>query len=105
MDSKMSEEKSFSVEDFAIGLVSGVLAGAAIAVLFAPSSGSRTRQRIQKWATDTKLSTTEVFEKARHALDKVLQKAEGVLGWQEKGLRKKLQQIKSELESFDLSKS
>lgn len=101
----MSEEKNFSVEDFAIGLVSGIFAGAAIAVLFAPSSGSKTRQRIQEWAADTKLSTNEVFEKARKAFDKVLQKAEAVLGWQEKGLRKKLEQIKSELESFDLSRS
>ncbi|TET54161.1 MAG: YtxH domain-containing protein [Actinobacteria bacterium] len=101
----MSEEKGFSLEDFSIGLVSGLFAGAVIAVLLAPSSGEKTRQKLQDWATDTRQSTVELVDKAKVAFEKVLQKAETTLGFQEKGIKKKLEQIRTELERFDLSGS
>jgi len=97
------EEKDFSVEDFAIGLVSGLLAGAAIAALFAPVSGPRTRQKIQDWFNTGKQSAGDLLDKGKDALDKGIQTAESALGLQEKGLKKRLEQIKSELERFDLS--
>lgn len=101
----MSEEKNFAVEEFAIGLVSGFFAGAVVAVLFAPNSGERTRQRIQGWATDTKQSSVELVDKAKTNFEALLQKAESALGFQEKGIKKKLKQIRTELERFDLSGS
>jgi len=61
----MSEEKSFSFEDFAAGFAGGMIAGALAAVLFAPSSGTRTRQKIQGWASDTKLSASDLVEKIK----------------------------------------
>lgn len=102
----MSEkEKDFSIEDFAIGLVSGLVAGAALAALFAPSSGSRTRQRLQEAVFDAKLKASEVWEKAKEGADKAIKRTEALFGLQEKGLHKRLQQIKTELERFDLSGS
>ena len=99
----MSEEKSFSFEDFAAGFAGGMIAGAVAAVLFAPSSGTKTRQKIQDWASDTKLSASELVEKIKTRAEGLTQKTEAALGIQEKGLRKKLEQIKNELDHFDLS--
>ncbi len=99
----MKQEKDFSIEDFAVGLASGLVAGAVLAVLFTPSSGSKTRQRISDVAFDARLRATELWEKTKDGADKVVQKAESVLGIQEKGLKKRLQEIKNELDRFDLS--
>jgi len=99
----MSEEKSFSIEDFSIGLVGGLIAGTLLGVIFAPSSGQKTRHKIQDWATDTKSTAQELIDKSKKPIDSILQKTQAALGLQEKGLRKKLEQIKDEIEHFDLS--
>ncbi len=99
----MSEEKEFSIEDFAVGFASGLIAGAVAAVLFAPGSGSKTRQKIQDWASDTKLSAADIIDKIKTGTENVVKKTEATLGLQEKGLRKKLEQLKNELDRFDLS--
>ncbi len=99
----MENERDFSTEDFAIGLASGLFIGAALTVLFAPASGSRTRHKISDWAFDAKLTAAELWERAKDGADKVVQKTESALGLQEKGLKKRLEHIKNELEHFDLS--
>lgn len=98
----MSERK-FEVAEFSLGVITGLVAGAVAGFLLAPQAGADTRKKISSWAVDTRQSAVELLEDARKAIETASQKAEEVLGLQEKGVKKKLDEIRSELDRYDLS--
>ena|SRR3990172_1565991 len=97
--------KSFGYEEFGLGLAVGLAAGALLGVLFAPHSGTATRERIRTRAQDFRVSVEELVESAKKNLDLAAARVEGILGHEEKGLRRKLEKIRSELEKYDLRKT
>ncbi len=100
----MSDD-GFNFDDFTIGIVSGLFLGAVVGILLAPARGKDTRQAISTWAIDTKASADELVDQAKQAIDAATNKAEKYLGLEEKGIKKKLEQIRAELEQYDLSGS
>jgi hypothetical protein len=49
-----------------VGLLVGAAAGAAIALLMAPTSGREARQNLGRWARDTRHKANEVADNLRH---------------------------------------
>lgn len=100
----MSENR-FDFEDFSIGIACGLFVGAVVGILFAPASGKETRKNISDWSEDTKASLDEIIEQASNLIETASGKAEQYLGLKEKGIKKKLEEIRYELERYDLSGS
>lgn len=96
-------EKKFSYFEFGLGLVTGFVAGALAGLLLAPLSGEETRDRLKMRASDLKLSTQELIDNAKTNLEQAAQRLEGVFGLRERNLRKKLSELKAELEKFTVS--
>ena len=65
----MSEERGCSGSAVALGFILGGALGASLALLFAPDSGRRTRERLRDLAADVRDRTTTV---ALHLLRRVL---------------------------------
>lgn len=98
-------ERRFEIAEFSLGVATGLIIGAVVGLILAPESGSKTRKKITGWALDTCQSATELVDYARKAIDMASEKAEEFLGLQEKGVKKKLEEIRSELERYNLSGS
>ena len=96
-------ERRVAYEEIGLGILIGLAAGLAAGLLVAPRSGIATRETIAHRAADLKVSAQELMENARHSLDAASTKLEGVLGIQERALRKRLRELKAELEEYDLS--
>ena len=101
----MSKDNKFDFNDFTLGLASGLLLGALAGILLAPAAGDKTRKVISQWSSDTTTSASELIDQAKKAIEAASGKAEQYLGLQEKGIKKKLDEIRSELERYDLSGS
>lgn len=95
----------FELHDFTIGLVGGLLLGAVAGILLAPAAGDETRKAITQWTAGTTASASELIDQAKKAIEAASGKAEQYLGLQEKGIKKKLEEIRTELERYDLSGS
>ena len=95
-------EKKFNSVDFSIGLLIGLAMGAIGGIVLAPQSGEKTREGLVMKAADIKDSSQELIEHARNNIEQASTKVEGVLGLQDKHIRKKLDAIKNELDKFDL---
>lgn len=89
----------FGYQEFGLGVAVGVAAGSLIGILFAPQSGAATRENIRSRASDLRASAEELIDSAKKNLDLAATKIEGILGRQEKGLRRKLEKIRSDLEN------
>ncbi|RJQ31907.1 MAG: YtxH domain-containing protein [Actinobacteria bacterium] len=100
----MSERK-FEIAEFSLGLFVGAVIGGVAGMLLAPQAGTDTRRKIHDWAADTTQSAAQLVDNAKKALEQASTKAEEVLGLQEKGIKKKLDEIRHELERYDLSGS
>lgn len=98
-------DNDFNLDDFSIGLLSGLALGVLAGILLAPAPGKDTRKAISGWAVDTKSSASDLIEQAKTAIEAASSKAEQYLGLQEKGIKKKLEEIRAELERYDLSGS
>lgn len=96
-------EQRFSYFSFGIGVAVGAAAGAVLGMLLAPQSGQATREHIANRAADLRLSAQELIENAKDNLELAAGKLEGVLGLQERNLRRRLGELKAELEQYDLS--
>jgi len=65
-----------NVIGFGIGLLTGAVIGGAIALLYAPQSGKKTRKLIKDKATEV---VDEVKEEATEVVDEVKEKASGIM--------------------------
>jgi len=54
-----------------LALLGGAALGAGVALLYAPQSGRRTRQRIREFGEDASDSARELFSKAEECLEEV----------------------------------
>lgn len=92
---------SSSGKDFTIGLVTGALIGSAVAILYAPDSGSNTRDKIsyrlstyvdelnklidelqnekEKYVSDAKKKGDDVVSDAKKRADDLIREAESLL--------------------------
>jgi len=95
-------DKKFNSADFGLGLLIGLAMGVIGGIILAPQSGGKTREDLVTRAADLRVSSHELIEHARHNIEQASTKVEGVLGLQDKNIRKRLDAIKSELDKFDL---
>jgi gas vesicle protein len=70
----MSEECSYSGSAVALGFILGGVLGASLALLFAPESGRRTRERLRGLAADVRDKTIDVSEKLQDKAEEVLER-------------------------------
>lgn len=63
----------------ALGFLGGAIVGAALALLFAPESGEKTRRRIGKFVQDEKGKLVDAYGSAMNRLDDEAQKIEELL--------------------------
>lgn len=68
MDARKREEKAAN-EGFLGGLVLGIVVGAVAALIFAPKSGSETREMVAETATDLKHKAEELTGQAKDAAE------------------------------------
>ncbi len=95
-------DKKFNSTDFGLGLLIGLAMGAIGGIFLAPQSGKKTRDGLATRAADIRVSSHELIENARHNIEQASLKIEGVMGRQDRSIRKKLDAIKSELDEYDL---
>jgi gas vesicle protein len=93
---------SYHGGEFGVGFFLGLLAGAVLALVMAPQAGEVTRRQIADRATELKDSAEELVEQARHNLEEAGMKVERILGNKDRGIRRKIDEIKSELDKYDL---
>jgi gas vesicle protein len=96
-------DRKFSLQDFGIGVLTGLAAGAIAGILFAPDSGELTRERLILKAGSVKDSAQDLINNAINNLELAGNKLDGVFGVQEKSLRKRLGELKEELDKYNLT--
>ncbi len=96
-------ERKFSYQDFGIGVLTGLAVGAIAGILLAPEAGDLTRERLVMKAGSLRMSAQDLIDNAKHSLDLAVGKLDGVFGAQERSLRKRLGELKEELEKYNLS--
>ena len=69
-----------SMSGFGIGFLVGAVIGGTLALLYAPRSGSETRQIIRERAEDVKERAQDIIEKAREKTGEVVERAKSVAG-------------------------
>ena len=75
----MSEERGYSGAAVALGFILGGALGACLAVLFAPESGRRTRERLRDLAADMRDKTVDMSEDLRDKAEDALERGREVL--------------------------
>jgi len=94
------EEQKFGIEEFSLGVVIGLAVGFGAGLLLAPEAGVTTREKIAGRSAEFKEIASELAERTKEALDVVMAKIEENLGWEEKGARKQLKEIKGQVEKY-----
>ena len=94
------EKKNFSYGEFSLGTLVGLTLGIGLGLLLAPQSGVATRDQIATRASDVRDSTADLLYRAKRSLELATVKMERTLGREEKGMRKKLEEIRVELEEY-----
>ena len=74
----MSEERGYSGSAIALGFILGGALGASLAMLFAPESGRRTRERLRDLAADARDKTIDVSDELRDKAEDVLERGREV---------------------------
>jgi gas vesicle protein len=75
----MSEERGYPGSAIALGFILGGALGASLAMLFAPESGRRTRERLRDLAADARDKTIDVSDELRDKAEDVLERGREVL--------------------------
>ncbi|MCL4499078.1 MAG: YtxH domain-containing protein [Chloroflexi bacterium] len=99
------EEKTFGYSEFLIGLIVGIAGGLAIGVLTAPQAGMQTRRDIVDIATDIKDSTNELLEHTREGFEHATSRVERAMGISDKNIRKRLEEIRAQLDGYTPSET
>jgi gas vesicle protein len=74
----MSEERGYSAASVALGFILGGVLGASLAMLFAPESGRRTRERLRDLAADVRDKTIDISEELRDKAEDVMDRGREV---------------------------
>lgn len=74
----MSEDRGYSGSAVALGFILGGAIGAGLAMLFAPESGRRTRERLRDFAADMRDKTVDLSEDLRDKAEDALDRGRGV---------------------------
>jgi gas vesicle protein len=75
----MSEERGYSGSAIALGFILGGALGASLALLFAPESGRRTRERLRDLAADMRDKTIDLSEDLRDRAEDAVERSREVL--------------------------
>ncbi|MBI4744755.1 MAG: YtxH domain-containing protein [Actinobacteria bacterium] len=92
-------------DDLGLGFFIGLLVGAAMALVLAPQSGEATRKKIVDCATEIKDSAEEILDRAKTELEETTVRVESAFGDREKTIRKKIDELRSELEKYNLGEA
>ena len=74
----MSDDRGYSGAAVALGFILGGALGACLAVLFAPESGRRTRERLRDLAADVRDKTIDLSEDFRDKAEDVVERGREV---------------------------
>ncbi|MEK7204721.1 MAG: YtxH domain-containing protein, partial [candidate division NC10 bacterium] len=74
----MSEERGYSAASVALGFILGGVLGGCLALLFAPESGRRTRERLRDLAADVRDKTIDLSEDIRDKAEDAVEKGREV---------------------------
>jgi gas vesicle protein len=75
----MSEERGYSGASVALSFILGGTLGACLALLFAPESGRRTRERLRDLAADVRDKTIDISEELRDKAEDAMERGREVL--------------------------
>ena len=99
------KEKRFGTVEFSLGLILGLAGGALIGLLLTPLTGPQIRGEIADRASGLRMSVGELIDQARSCIDLAATQVEKVVGLQERSVRKKLDEIKAQLEEYHLTEA
>lgn len=74
----MSEERGFSAASVALGFILGGVLGGCLALLIAPESGRRTRERLRDLAADVRDKTVDLSEDLRDKAEDAMERGREV---------------------------
>ncbi len=74
----MSEERGYSAAAVALGFILGGVLGGCLAMLFAPESGRRTRERLRDLASDVRDKTVDLSEDLRDKAEDAVERGREV---------------------------
>jgi len=98
----MSDERRFGFEEFGIGLFAGAAIGVVAGLLLAPQSGATTRRQITKYTEEAKDLTEDLVQRVKSNLDLLIEKAEVLVGLQEKLAWKRIEALRTDLKKYNL---
>ena len=75
----MNSENSTSASTVLLALLGGTILGAGVALLFAPQSGRRTRQKLSDLGEDAEEYARELLERAAEEADKAGRRGEELI--------------------------
>ena len=75
----MSEDRGYSGAAIALGFILGGALGASLALLFAPESGRRTRERLRDLAADVRDKTLDVSDELRDKAEDLVERSKETL--------------------------
>jgi gas vesicle protein len=93
------------MEVFAIGLLAGAAVGFLVGLLFAPSSGAKTRQRLANEALRAADVAREIAERAERAAETLGGRVEHYLGRDEELAWRKVREIREGLDGYTQTQS
>jgi gas vesicle protein len=75
----MSEERGYSAAGVALAFIMGGVLGGCLAMLFAPESGRRTRERLRDLAADVRDRTVDFSEDLRDKAEEALERGKELI--------------------------
>jgi gas vesicle protein len=75
----MSEDRGYSGAAIALGFILGGALGASLALLFAPESGRRTRERLRDMAADVRDKTLDMSDEFRDKAEDLVERSKETL--------------------------
>ncbi len=75
----MSEDRGYSGAAIALGFILGGALGASLALLFAPESGRRTRERLRDMASDVRDKTLDLSDEFRDKAEDLVERGKETL--------------------------
>jgi len=89
-----------NIEYLAIGLIAGAALGFIVGLLFAPSSGAKTRQRLANEALKAAEVARDIAERAERAAEVLGGRVEHYLGRDEEVAWRKVREIREGLDGY-----